>query len=137
MFQVSAYRPQHFDGVRALWEEAFPDDPPRNRAELSIPAKLALQPDLLLVATDGDRVIGTAMAGYDGHRGWLYSVAVRRSHQGRGIGASLVFEAERRLQALGCRKVNLQVRATNAAVARFYEKLGYDVEERVSLGKSI
>ena len=137
MIRIDAYRPEHFEGIRALWDEAFPDDPPRNRAELSIPAKLEVQPDLLLIAIDGDQVIGTAMAGYDGHRGWLNAVAVRGSHQRCGVGALLVAEAERRLRALGCAKVNLQVRATNAAVVRFYEKLGYAVEERVSMGKTI
>ena len=79
--RIESYRDAHFGGVDALWKEAFPDDPPRNRAAAAIPEKLAVQPELLLVALDGDEVVGTAMAGYDGHRGWLYSVAVRRSHQ--------------------------------------------------------
>ena len=134
---IEAYRSEHFEGVRALWEEAFPDDPPRNRAEVAIPAKLAEQPDLLLVAVDDGAVVGTAMAGYDGHRGWLYAVAVRQSHRRAGIGTLLIEEAERRLAALGCGKVNLQVRAENAAVAAFYRRLGYEVEERVSMGKRL
>ena len=134
---IETYRDEHFAGVGALWEEAFPNDPPRNRAEVAIPAKLALQPDLLLVAVDRGEVVGTAMAGYDGHRGWLYSIAVRRSHHRAGIGTLLVREAERRLAQMGCTKVNLQVRAENAAVAAFYRTLGYDVEERVSMGKRL
>ncbi len=137
MIRVEPYREEHFDGVRALWLEAFPDDPPRNRAEVAIPAKLAVQPELLLVALDGDRVVGTTMAGYDGHRGWLYSVAVSPSHRRAGIGTLLIAEAERRLAQLGCAKVNLQVRAENAAVAAFYRGLGYEVEERVSMGKRL
>jgi ribosomal protein S18 acetylase RimI-like enzyme len=137
VIRVEAYREAHFDGVRALWLEAFPDDPPHNRAEVAIPAKLAVQPDLLLVALDGDEVVGTAMAGYDGHRGWLYSVAVRQSHRRAGIGKLLIEEAEARLALLGCTKVNLQVRAENAAVAAFYRSLGYEVEERVSMGKRL
>ena len=135
--RVEPYRDAHFSGVDALWKEAFPDDPPRNHAAAAIPEKLAVQPDLLLVALDGGDVVGTAMAGYDGHRGWLYSVAVRRSHRRRGIGALLVREAETRLAALGCGKVNLQVRSTNAEVVAFYEALGFEVEERVSLGKRL
>jgi len=134
---IVSYRPDLFEGVKALWEEAFPDDPPRNRAEAAIPAKLAVQPDLLLVATEGGIVIGTAMAGYDGHRGWLYSVAVRGDHRRRGVGTALIARAETMLKALGCGKINLQVRATNAAVARFYEALGYAVEDRISFGKSL
>jgi ribosomal protein S18 acetylase RimI-like enzyme len=134
---VETYRSEHFDGVRALWLEAFPDDPPHNRAEVAVPAKLAAQPELLLVAIDKGEVVGSAMAGYDGHRGWLYSIAVRRTHHRAGIGTLLVREAERRLAALGCSKVNLQVRAENSDVAAFYRTLGYEVEERVSMGKRL
>ena len=135
--RVESYHERHFEGVDALWREAFPNDPPRNRAASAIPEKLAVQPELLLVAVDGDMVVGTAMAGYDGHRGWLYSIAVRPSHRRRGIGALLVGEAEARLRDLGCGKVNLQVRASNAAVADFYRSLGFEIEERVSMGKRL
>ena len=137
MIRIEPYREAHFHGVRALWLEAFPGDPPHNRAEVAIPAKLAVQPELLLVALDGDEVVGTTMAGYDGHRGWLYSVAVRQSHRRAGVGTLLIEEAERRLIELGCTKINLQVRAENAAVAAFYRGLGYEVEERVSMGKRL
>jgi ribosomal protein S18 acetylase RimI-like enzyme len=134
---IESYREAHFDGVRALWLEAFPDDPPHNRAEVAIPAKLAVQPELLLVALQGGEIVGTTMAGYDGHRGWLYSVAVRQGHRRSGVGTLLVEEAERRLARLGCAKINLQVRAENAAVAAFYRGLGYAVEPRVSMGKRL
>lgn len=137
MTRIAAYRDAHFAGVAALWEEAFPNDPPRNRAAQAIPAKLAVQPDLFLVAEDDEIVVGTVMAGYDGHRGWLYSVAVKASHRRSGIGSALVREAEARLRALGCGKINLQVRAGNGAVAEFYRRLGYAVEERISMGKAI
>lgn len=135
MRTIISYRPEHFDGVQALWEEAFPNDPPWNRAETAIPAKLAVQPELLLVALEGDAVIGTVMAGYDGHRGWLYAVAVRRSHQRQGVGQALVARAEEALKALGCGKINLQVRTTNDAVVQFYERIGYAIEDRISMGK--
>lgn len=134
---IRTYETTDFDGVNALWVEAFPDDPPWNRAERAIPEKLGFQPELLFVAVDGARVIGSAMAGYDGHRGWLYSVAVGREARRSGVGKALVRHAEIALIALGCTKVNLQVRVTNDAVVRFYERLGYAVEERVSLGKRL
>jgi ribosomal protein S18 acetylase RimI-like enzyme len=124
VFEVVPYAPEHFGGVKALWEEAFPDDPPRNKAEVSISAKLAVQPELFLVAVEGDLVIGTTMAGYDGHRGWLYSVAVLKSRRRHGVGAALVRAAEERLRSAGCVKINLQVRTTNAAVVEFYARLG-------------
>jgi ribosomal protein S18 acetylase RimI-like enzyme len=137
MIAIETYRTEMEPQVDALWREAFPDDPPRNRAAVAIPAKRAVQPELLLVALDGDAVVGTAMAGYDGHRGWLYSVAVRRSHRRGGVGRRLVAEAEARLTKLGCTKINLQVRATNEAVVGFYRSLGYAVEARISMGKTV
>ena len=135
--QVSTYDASHFGGVELLWRDAFPDDPPWNAAAVAIPAKLAVQPDAFLVASDGDLVIGSIMAGYDGHRGWLYALAVLTSHRGRGVGRALVREAERRLLSMGCGKVNLQVRASNPGVVAFYARLGYATEERVSMGKRL
>ncbi len=133
--KISTYDPRNFSGIEALWEEAFPNDPPWNAASIAIPEKLKQQPDLIIVALDGETVVGSILAGYDGHRGWLYALAVLESYRGNDIGTKLVAEAERRLAALGCQKVNLQVRATNAGVIKFYERLGYFVEERVSMGK--
>ena len=134
---ISIYREDQFEAVRLLWESVFPDDPLRNRAERAIPAKLKIQPELFLVAHEHDEVLGTIMAGYDGHRGWLYAVAVKPDRQGVGLGRMLVEEAESRLAAVGCGKVNLQVRSTNEAVIGFYRRLGYAVEERVSMGKRL
>jgi ribosomal protein S18 acetylase RimI-like enzyme len=136
-FHVVPYSSEYFDGVKALWQEAFPDDPPWNKVEVAIPAKLAVQPELFLAALDGDLVIGSIMAGYDGHRGWLYAVAVLNSHRRRGVGAALVHGAEDRLRAMGCNKINLQVRASNATVVEFYRRLGYMIEERTSMGKRV
>jgi ribosomal protein S18 acetylase RimI-like enzyme len=94
-----------------------------------------VHPELLLVAVVGDDVIGTTMAGYDGHRGWLYSVAVRADYRGTGVGALLLQGAEEKLRALGCAKINIQVTDANKAVVGFYEKLGYAIEPRISMGK--
>ena len=135
--EIVTYAERHFEGVKALWEEAFPDDSPWNRAEVAIPAKLKAQPELLLLALEGETVAGSVMAGYDGHRGWLYSVAVLEAFRGSGLGSRLIRVAEARLQDLGCVKINLQVRSTNSAVIAFYRSLGYDVEERVSMGKRV
>ena len=135
--EIRRYAASDFDGVKRLWAEAFPNDPPWNRAEVAIPAKLAFQPELFFVALDGDAVIGSVMAGYDGHRGWLYSVAVQQTCKRGGVGTALVREAERALHALGCEKINLQVRAANEDVVRFSRALGYAVEDRISLGRRL
>lgn len=135
--KILVYRDEYFDGVKSLWLEAFPDDPPWNAAEVAIPAKVKAQPELFVLAVDGNEVAGSIMAGYDGHRGWIYAVAVRTNYRSSGLGSKLIGEAERRLEALGCVKINLQVRADNAAVVAFYQSLGYDIEERISMGKRL
>ena len=134
---ITEYRDSHFAGMEVLWREAFPHDAPRNRAAAVLAEKRGAQPELMLVAEEDGRVIGSVLAGYDGYRGSLYRVAVLQSHQRGGVGAALVREAEARLRALGCRKINLQIRGSNAAVAGFYARLGYEVEERISMGKEI
>lgn len=134
---IRRYDASDFEGVRSLWEEAFPGDPPWNRADRAIPEKTGFQPDLLFVAVADGAVIGTIMAGYDGHRGWLYAVAVRPGARRSGVGTALVRHAEEALKALGCGKINLQVRATNDAVVHFYQRLGYAIEDRVSLGRRV
>ncbi len=135
---VVKYRDVHFAGVKALWEACFPDDPPHNRAGEAIPAKLALGDGLLFVAEAADgSVQGTVIAGYDGHRGWLYAVAVDPGLQNQGIGRSLVEHACVELAARGCGKINLQVRDGNEAATGFYEALGFKREPRISFGKTL
>ena len=135
---IVTYQDRHFASVDQLWQCCFPDDPPRNRAAVAVPAKLALEDDLFLVAeSESGDVIGTVMAGYDGHRGWLYAVAVDPSARRRGVGEALVREACARLRDLGCSKVNLQIRADNNAVAAFYEALGFAAEDRISMGREL
>ena len=125
------------DSVVSLWTEVFGYDAPHNDPVVSIAKKTSRDPDLFLVASESGRVVGTVMGGYDGHRGWVYSLAVDKCMLHRGIGAALMEQIERRLRSLGCLKVNLQVVASNAQVVEFYEKLGYSVEERISMGKRL
>jgi ribosomal protein S18 acetylase RimI-like enzyme len=77
------------------------------------------------------------MAGYEGHRGWISRIAVLTSHRGAGVGLHLLVEAERRLAALGCIKVNLQVVESNSSTVAFYEKSGYMIEPRISMSKRL
>ena len=135
--RIRCYDDADFAGVDALWQAVFPDDPPWNRAAVAVPAKRAVQPELFLVAVEGDRVVGTVTGGYDGHRGWVYALAVAQSHRRRGVASRLVTDLETRLAEMGCGKLNLQVRASNAPVVAFYRALGYTVEERISMGKRL
>ena len=81
--------------------------------------------------------IASAMAGYDGHRGWINYLAVHPTCQQFGIGRRMVDEAEIRLGAMGCPKVNLQVRRTNPQVIEFYKRIGYALDDVVSMGKRL
>ena len=89
----------------------------------------------LFVAEDDGRVVATAMTGHDGHRGWLYYVAVEPALRSTGLGRRMVSRAEGWLAGLGVRKVNLIIRETNATVRGFYEHLGYDVEPRTQMAR--
>jgi ribosomal protein S18 acetylase RimI-like enzyme len=134
---IRAYKAADEQHVIALWTNVLPHPAPHNDPQSSLRLKLAVDPDLLLVAESEGTVVGTVMGGYDGHRGWVYSLAVLPQHRRRGIGTALVRELEARLSARGCLKVNLQVRASNASVVAFYKHLGYDGEENLSLGKRL
>lgn len=89
----------------------------------------------VLALVEGGVLVGTVMTGYDGHRGWLYYVAVRPDRQGEGVGRSLVTAAEEWLRGHGCPKAQLMVRHTNTAARGFYERLGYADAETVVLGR--
>lgn len=119
--------------VVALWNSAFPDDPPHNNPDKVLRQKLAVD-DLIFVGTMGESIVGACIAGYDGHRGWLYAVAVQPQHRRYGVGSMLIKHTVEQLKQIGCMKVNIQIRATNSEVASFYRSLGFIEEERVSMG---
>jgi ribosomal protein S18 acetylase RimI-like enzyme len=110
---------------------------PWNNPHRDIRRKLEVQPDMFLVACSDERIIATVMAGYDGYRGWINYLAVHPNHQRTGIGRRMMNEAEVRLRAAGCPKINLQVRSTNAGVIEFYKRIGYKTDDVVSLGKRL
>lgn len=116
-----------------FWNTIFPDDPPHNEPSKVIDAKLAVD-DLIFIAVDEGQVIGACMAGYDGHRGWLYAVGVLPEFRRSGTGSMLIQHSIQKLQEIGCVKVNLQIRSTNRQVAKFYESLGFSIEDRLSMG---
>lgn len=110
---------------------------PWNDPHRDIARKVEVADDLLLVATRDATLVGVVMAGYDGHRGWINYLAVCPEYRGAGIGRALMDEAEQRLRARGCPKINLQVRGSNAEALAYYERLGFTVDDAVSLGKRL
>jgi len=102
-----------------------------------IDGALAVGPESLLVAEIDGVVVGAVIAGFDGVRGWIYHLAVSPEHRRRGIATGLMRGAEAALRARGCSKINLQVRASNQSVVAFYLALGYQIEERLSMGRAL
>ena len=125
----------HRSQVITLWEAVFNYQATHNKPDLVIDKKIDVDDQLFFVAVDGVAVVGTIMAGYDGHRGWIYSVAVSPSHRRQAIGSRLVAHAEHALACKGCMKINLQIMDGNDSVVAFYSSLGYSVEKRISMGK--
>ena len=135
-FAVNRMADEDVEAAVALWHEVDLtrpwNDPHRDLARAR-----ETWPDLVLAAHDGPRLVGTVVAGFDGHRGWLYYLATVPDRQGEGIASTLVSEAERRLSDLGCPKVQLMVRADNAAVLEFYDRRGYERSDVVVTGKRL
>ena len=89
----------------------------------------------ILIGRAAGKIVATAMVGHDGHRGWVYYVAVDPDRQGKDFGRAIMAAAEDWLRARDVTKVMLMVRPDNVAVQAFYDKLGYDVQERVIYAK--
>ena len=134
--KIRVFQPIDETAVVALWQECGLTRP-WNDPRADIARKLTEQPELFLVGTVDVELVATVMVGFDGHRGWVYYLAVSPGHRKQSYGRALMQEAERLLMERGCPKLNLLVRSSNAEVIEFYRKLGYVQDEVVSLGKRL
>ncbi len=134
--KIRSYQTQDESDVVALWD-ACGLIRPWNDPRRDIARKLTEQPELFLVGTESEKLIATAMVGFDGHRGWVYYLAVDPGFRGRSYGKALMREAERLLMERGCPKVNLLVRNSNTQIIEFYRSLGYVQDEAISLGRRL
>jgi ribosomal protein S18 acetylase RimI-like enzyme len=134
--RIVPYRPEYEHAVVQLWHDCNLTRPWNDPAR-DIRRMMTVYPDLFLIGLLGDRVITTVMGGYDGHRGWLYYLGVAPDHRHRGYARLMVDAVTVKLKALGCPKINIQVRGDNTAALGFYEKLGYTTEDRVSIAKRL
>lgn len=136
LMHIRPYQPTDKASVIALWQRCGLirawNDP-----EKDIQRKLRVRPDMFLVGVVDGSVIASVMAGYEGHRGWLNYLAVAPEHQRRGHAVKIIAEAELLLRAAGCPKINLQIRSSNHGVIEFYRRLGYSVDDVVSMGKRL
>ena len=110
---------------------------PTNDPGRDIARKLAHSPELFLIGTIDGEVVATAMAGYDGHRGWINYLAVTPERRNDGLGTLIMAAAEQLLRELGCPKINVQVRTTNSLAHGFYDKMGFVEDAVTSLGKRL
>jgi ribosomal protein S18 acetylase RimI-like enzyme len=133
---IRAYQPADEGAVVSLWQECGLTRP-WNDPRKDIARKLSIQPELFLVGTRDRRLVATVMAGYEGHRGWVNYLAVAPDCRGRGCGRALMERVEQLLLTLGCPKVNIQVRLSNAEAVAFYRAIGYAQDESISLGKRL
>ena len=138
-FAIRAFLPADAEAVVALWHECGLvrawNDPYKDIAR-----KLSEQPELFLVACAGSEegvVVASAMVGFDGHRGWVYYLAVAPGMQRQSLGRAMMARAEQLLIERGCPKLMLMVRSSNAAVIDFYRELGYGEETVVVMGKRL
>ena len=133
---IRVYVPEDESAVVDLWDKCNLTRP-WNNPKLDIKRKLKVNPELFLVGLIDNRVIATAMGGYEGHRGWVYYLAVDPIHQRKGYGQQIMDAIEEKLRAMDCPKINIQIRADNIDVLRFYESIGYKTEDRVSIAKRL
>jgi ribosomal protein S18 acetylase RimI-like enzyme len=133
---IRPFRPDDTEAVVRLWEECGLTRP-WNNPHRDIERKLTTQPELFLVGSVGADVIASAMIGFDGHRGWVYYLAVDPAARGRGHARALMAEAERLLIELGCPKIMLMVRSSNTAVVDLYEHLEYAREDTLLMSKRL
>ena len=125
--------PEDGESVVELWT-ACALIKPWNDPWLDIERKMEDSQWGFLVAEDSTAIIGTVMAGYDGHRGWINYLACLPSRRRQGIGSALMSHAAELLGRKGCQKINLQVREGNEAALAFYASLGYQQDQVTSLG---
>lgn len=134
--EIRVFRQEDFEEVITLWERCDLLRP-WNDPEMDIERKLQHDADLFLVAEVGGEIVGSLMGGYDGHRGSAYYLGVHPEFRGRGIANALLSRLEKKLIARGCPKIHIMVREENDLVIGMYEKLEYEQQDVVMLGKRL
>lgn len=135
MIIVEAQKGDRGDAV-ALWHEVGLTRP-WNDPQVDFDVAIENSTSAVLLARDGVTLIGTAMVGFDGHRGWVYYLGVLSDRRGQGIARSLMSACEDWLRARHCPKIQLMLRTDNAAATRFYAAMGYDPQDVVTLGRRL
>ncbi len=134
MLHIRPYRDPDFEPLLALWRVCGLLRP-WNDPATDIALCLSTPSSDLFVGVEADRISASIMTGSDGHRGWLYYLAVDPTSRGEGFARAMVRHAEDWLAGHGIRKVELMIRDDNDAVRSFYERIGYQVEPHVVMSR--
>ena len=135
-YNITIFEDKHRAQVIDLWEKCNLikswNDPNKD-----IDRKLKVNDSLFLIVEFNKVIIGSAMIGYDGHRGSLYYLAVDPKHQRKGVGEMLMKEIEKRLIEVGCPKINIFIRNSNIEVKEFYQSINYEEQNCLVYGKRL
>lgn len=134
--QVRPYQSEDEDAVIELWRRCHLVVP-WNVPKLDIQRKLKVNPELFLVGLIEEEIVFTVMGGYDGHRGWMYYLAVSPDHRHEGYAREIMAFIEAELLKRGCPKINLQIRTSNLEAIKFYQSIGYKPDAVMSMGKRL
>lgn len=134
--KIRAYKADDLQEVVSLWRSCGLITS-NNNPHLDIARKLEVDAELFLVVVHEEKVIATAMGGYEGHRGWVNYLAVDEEFRNQGLARELMEQLETLLREMGCPKINLQVRSGNTDAIKFYRSLGFQRDDVVSLGKRL
>jgi ribosomal protein S18 acetylase RimI-like enzyme len=135
-FIIDTYQPGDEADVISLWQECELVVPWNNPLS-DIARKTADSPQLFFIGRLDGKLVASCMAGYDGHRGWVYFLAVRKLHRRKGLAARLMSHVEKKLIELGCPKLELMVRNSNSNVISFYRSIGFDRDPVTLLSKRL
>ncbi len=133
---IRAYRSDDQNSIIDLWIECDLVRPWNNPIR-DIERKMKVNPELFLVGELDGEIITTVMGGYDGHRGWIYYLAVGKKFRRSGFGRMIMAYMEKKLSSMGCPKINLQIRSANLDVIEFYTSIGYHDDQVIGLGKRL
>ena len=133
---ISPASPHDLEELVSLWEICKltrPWNDPRRDFHLAVDGETSA----VLVLRDTAEISGSIMVGFDGHRGWVYYLAVHPDSQLRGAGRALMTAAEDWLRAKSAPKIQLMVRYDNIAAQEFYAAIGYELQPVQTVGKRL
>jgi len=134
--EIRPYKPDDEDAVVELWIKCNLTRP-QNNPRLDIERKMKVNPEMFLVGLFQGKIVAAVMGGYEGHRGSINYLGVDPDYRRKGLGEQIMNAAEKEIRSRGCPKINLNIRNDNLKVIKFYESIGYKMDEVVSMGKRL